>query len=186
MVDPQTPEEVSTAEDEIVLPPPPELRAVADALEGAIGSYVSAFAMLGAGGTWEALDEAGLMLLLMIRNIEGVILLSRRDLVLLPGAMVMARSAFETGVAVRWMLDPDDPYEREMRWLRMCRAHEDYYRRMADRIESLGGDPSRFRELAELLSQFHIGVAAALPEPHRSKYDHAKPPPVDRMLADLG
>src|SRR5215217_3638447 len=112
------------AKDKTQLHPTPAILAAADALEESLRRFLAAQDMLPPPGEWEALDEAYLMLALAIRNSQGVITLARQDLLLLPGAMVMARVAFETGVTVRWMLDPDDPFDRELRWLRTLKTRE--------------------------------------------------------------
>src|SRR5436190_16883559 len=55
---------------------------------------------------YEADTEAGLLLLLIIRNVEAVTTLARRDLVLLPAAIVVARAAFEASTLACWLLFP--------------------------------------------------------------------------------
>jgi hypothetical protein len=68
-------------------------------------------------GRYEADVEAGNLLKLVIRHVEGVIALSLNDLVLLPSAMVIARACYEAAIKAMWMATPDDPFDREVRWL---------------------------------------------------------------------
>jgi hypothetical protein len=57
------------------------------------------------------------MLVPIIRNVEGVLLMAREDLRLLPAAFSTSRTAYEVAIRVLWLMDPTDPYEREVRWL---------------------------------------------------------------------
>lgn len=155
-------------------------------LDDVIAHFLATHSTIPSMGKWEAIDEAHLMLLLMIRNIEGVTTLAQRDLVFLPGAMVMARVAFETGVTVRWMLAPDEPYEWEMRWLRTGTAREAFYRDAAALLTSNGQGSSFFTRMAATLHEFHESVAAALPPKFRQGFQPKKVPNVRQMLQALG
>jgi hypothetical protein len=68
-------------------------------------------------GKYEAEVEALNLFKLAIRNIEGVIALARTDLVLLPPAIASARAGFEAAVKAAWLIDADDPFDREARWI---------------------------------------------------------------------
>ncbi len=170
---------------EIQIPPTAAIRAAADALDGVIMRFSAGCSTIPSMGAWEAIDEAHVMLALVIRNIEAVTMLARHDLVLLPGAMVMARAAFETGITVRWMLQPEDPYEREMRWLRMCAKREAFYSDTATFLSSIGRDNTFFAGMADTLHRFHGAVAAALPSKYRKAFQPKKVPNVRQMLQAL-
>lgn len=171
---------------EIQVPPLPTIRAAAELLDDVIARFLEARSTIPSMGKWEAIDEAHVMLLLMIRNIEGVTTLAQRDLVLLPGAMVMARVAFETGVTVRWMLAPEEPYEWEMRWLRTCTARESFYDDAATFLTSIGRESAFFARMAATLHSFHDGVAAALPPKYRKNFQPKKVPNMRQMLQAVG
>ncbi|MGZ3681245.1 MAG: hypothetical protein ACXVDI_22005, partial [Ktedonobacterales bacterium] len=61
--------------------------------------------------------EAILMVVMLVAAVEGVCVLAERNLVLLSAAFVLARSAFETGLRIQWLLEPVNPTGRYERWL---------------------------------------------------------------------
>jgi len=103
-------------------------------MDGAIQAFLTRRKSLPPLGRWEADIEANNLFNLAIRHIESIVELARRDLVLLPSANVLARAVFETSVKAAWMVQPDDPFQRELRWL----AHLQEEVRMHDRLVSRG------------------------------------------------
>jgi hypothetical protein len=89
-------------------------------------------------GKYEAEVEAQNLFNLAIRDLEGVLALARADLVLLPPALAAARACFEAAVKAAWLIDADDPFDREARWLVHLASEERYYARIADKFAKLG------------------------------------------------
>lgn len=117
-----------------VLPPTPDILKINNLLDNVLTSFTEAMRSKKPLGKFEADIEALHMLIIDIRNVEGVTTLAGSDLVLLPAAISMARSAFEIGIRLRWMIEPQDPFEREIRWLAHIKEHESYH----SRIQRLG------------------------------------------------
>lgn len=147
----------------ILRPPTAEILRAADLVDDAIRRWLAERTKYPPNTYWEAQSQANLMMMLTIRHVEGVLELARHDLVLLPPAISAARNAFEIAVRVLWMLTPDDPYLREIRWLAHLTEIEDLYKRLARTY-------SQDRELAERMYRvvatyngFRTGVESRLP-----------------------
>lgn len=147
--------------DNTVMIPTQEILSAADLIDEAVERLIRACSNIGPLGRYEADVECRNLLVLVIRHSEGFTVLARRDLVSLPSAMVICRAAFETAVKILWMLDPDDPFEREARWL----AHLDTEVRFQCKIASHLGksDLSEKTNAGAILRQFHSSVAQRLP-----------------------
>lgn len=148
----------------IIMPPSPEIVRLAALLEIAIGQLLLGLRTDGPSGKWEAEIEAQVLFTLIVRHAEGVTELARRDLVLLPPAMTVARAAFETSVKALWILHPDNPYARESRWLCYLKSEETYGIRIADRLRTMGIDGEQFRDTAHQIRDFRVGVETMLPD----------------------
>lgn len=108
---------------------------------------------------YESDVEAITLFSLAIRHIEGVLVLAREDMVLIPPAYVCARAAFETAIKAAWIVDADDCFEREARWLVHLEEDERFNRRAAKRTQS----PNSFNETADTIQQFREGVTRRMP-----------------------
>lgn len=143
--------------DEVVL-------TACDKLDKAVGSIIRATSERRPDfGRWEAPVEAAILLGLLIRHLEGVIALARSDLFLLPAAMALSRSAFETGVRVRWLLLPKRDFDREARWLIHLEEEHRLWKRMSDLAQRTGLSVSAYEERARSISAFRSAVLDALP-----------------------
>ena len=147
-----------------VMPPTPAIQSAAMHLEEAVGRLMKALAGCDPLGRYEADVECLNLLRLIIRHVESVIELACRDLVLLPSAMVLARAGYETAIKLLWIADPDDPFQREVRWLAHLQSGEDYYMKMAAQEAKLGGGGEAKQKVAELIRQFRTNVTAQLPQ----------------------
>lgn len=147
--------------DHVVQRPSEQLLVVADLLDEVVKAFLAHRPP--APGKWEALDDARSMSNLAVRQIESVAELARIDEVLLPGAWSCARSAYEIGMRLRWLIEPDEPFEREARWLSRIAEEERLHDQVAERLEGAGSDPSWFRDRATLLRGFREDVTAKLP-----------------------
>lgn len=147
----------------ILMPPTPGVQRVANLLETGIERFLDARTTVASMGRYEADDEAHLLIVLLIRHVEGVINLARHDLVLLPPAMAAARAAFETAVRALWMLAPEDPFEREVRWLAGLAEYERYYDNLAKEYDKLGVQSADAREFHQMIEDFRLNVQHMLP-----------------------
>lgn len=108
-------------------PPPPEVLAACASLDQALASLEEAILSL-PSSPYEADVEAVSLFTLVIRHVQGVLAMARSDFSLIPPANTSARAAFETSVRAAWMVNADDPFVREARWLapfRRLRARTD-------------------------------------------------------------
>lgn len=148
----------------ILMPPSPEALKTCDLFDQAIGEVIAARGKVRSDfGRFEAPFEARIQLNLTIRYAEGIIGLARSDLVLLPSAIVLARSAFDTSVRICWLLLPNEPFAREARWLIHLQEEERLWDRMARISEENGGRTEQFRATMQQIQGFRTAVAAKLP-----------------------
>lgn len=101
----------------VVSQPTPEILKTTDLIEQGIGRFIQARFTVTLSGKWESDVESMVLLALVIRNMEAILELARKDIVLLPAANVLARAVFEIALKSARMVQPDDPYMRELRWL---------------------------------------------------------------------
>lgn len=162
-------------------PPTSAIITACNALDQVIGSFLVARTALPAS-RYEADVEAVNLFNLVIRHVEGVLALARTDLVLVPPAYACARAAFETATKAAWMVDADDPFDREARWLAHLQEEERVYQRAASR-SSVPADAARFKAHANAIVEFREGVADLLPK-------HVKPlrgnPSLEEVSRSIG
>jgi hypothetical protein len=145
------------------MPPTANLLQFADLIDHVVDRFLSAVKTVPPLGKFESEVEALKLFILTIRNIESIVKLARIDLVLLPSANVLARAAFEIAVKAAWMVQPDDPFKREIRWLAHLKEEERMLERLAVKAAKFGGDPTHFKKQCAILQDFREGVARALP-----------------------
>jgi hypothetical protein len=164
--------------------PRPQLVAVADLLDEAVGDFLSCRVGLRPETKWEAPLEAVAISNLMVRNIEAAAVLARCDEVLAPASWANARNVFDAATRILWLLVPQDRFEAEARWIALLVEYERFHRRMAAILEEDGDTRARTHlERAEVVREFHTGVAAKLPP------GYAVPrgmPPTDQFLREVG
>src|SRR5262245_45407378 len=118
---------------DIVMLPTPQVVLAAARLSEACGRYLRARSTLpDTFGAWEANVEALNLTYLVIRHVEAITELAQKDLVLIPTATLAARAAFEASVRTRWLLLPDDSFDREARYLAHLAGEEVAIRRLSD------------------------------------------------------
>src|SRR5437667_407082 len=100
--------------DHIVMPPPQTIFAIAALFDSAIARFIVASASTPPLGRFESEVESKKLLILVIRNIESLLVIAKTDLVLLPSAYVLARAVLEIGVKAAWIVEPEDPFQREV------------------------------------------------------------------------
>jgi hypothetical protein len=169
---------------DIVRTPRPELVAVADLLDEAIGDFLTCRTAVRPEAEWEAPLEAWAISNLMIRNIEAAAVLARHDEVLAPAAWANARNVFDAATRILWLLTPAERFEAEARWITLLVERERFHLRMAAVLEEDGDqEASGHRHRASRVRDFHEGVAAKLPATHSVP---RRPPPADQLLRELG
>jgi|GEM_PF-3347576 len=165
----------------IILPPTEQLLAACEHLERVITRLIAARDELDVG-RYEADVEACLLFNLVLRHVESVLVLARHDMVLLPAAFTAARAAFETSNKAAWLIDADDPFEREARWLAHLGEEERVYQRAMARAEEASAKSSFGRYAADL-GEFKTAVAALMPS-------HIKPlkgnPNLEEICRSIG
>lgn len=107
-------------------------------------------------GRWESEVEALNLLLLSASFALATAKLARSSVSFLPSAHLNARGAMEAGARALWMLQPDDPFEREGRWL----LHLESETSIRSRISKLF---SKEQENVGKVADFAAKVRAALP-----------------------
>jgi hypothetical protein len=167
----------------VVIPTTPEVALVCDELEKGIGRFLDSRSTLPPLGRYESQVEALNLFYLALRDIEGVVALARTDLVLIPPALASARAGFEAAVKAMWMVDADDPFECEGRWLAHLKAEERFHNRIAARFDEIGKDAGPTRKLAESIASFSQAVQEILPSGIPVLNGN---PSVDKMLESAG
>jgi hypothetical protein len=162
----------------VVRPPCGELLRIADILDQVIAQYLTALRSAAAVGRWEAPQEGFALASLLIRNVEAVIGMARNDEVLVTAAWSNARVSFELSARIVWMLQPDDRYEAECRWLAFLSEYETVERRFAREIPH---DADRHVRRAETIGSLREKVISVLP----SGYQPARMPNFRDMLRAL-
>lgn len=150
--------------DQIVLQPTKEICDASKLLNEVINRFLNARSTLPELGRYESEIESINLMNLIIRNVEGVSLLAQNDLVLFPAAMTLARTAFETAIRLLWIIAPDEPFQREVRWLAHLKGEENFYERFAKRISELGVSNFEILKTRQQISNFREGVENLLPE----------------------
>jgi hypothetical protein len=167
-----------------VLPITPAIATACDRLEEFVGLFIAVCRdTLPPLGKYEAEIEALNLFKLAVRNIEGVVALARCDLVLLPPALVAARASLEAAVKGGWLVDADDPFDREVRWLAHLASEERYLNRVADKLSNAGLDAARWRNRAAIIRDFHLNVSNKLP---KGVSGLSGTPSFEAMLGGLG
>lgn len=168
---------------ETMLVPTPTILQVADTLEEVIARLINACATIPRASTWYEADvEARKMIIYIIRNVESVITLAQRDLVLLPGALSISRTAYEASLKSQWLLDPTDPFDREVRWLSLLKKEEDEYSRAVKELRKVGGDVIHYQGIYTATNQMRLAIEKELP----SKYKTIGLPNLRDMVKSLG
>ena len=167
----------------IAMPPTPGILRMADVIEQAIGRFFEARDTIPPLGKFESDDEAILLFNLVIRDIEAILTLARTDLVLLPAANVLARAVFEIALKAAWIVQPDDPFDREVRWLAHLAEEERMLKAIGESAARHGGNPASFEQQHRQLRDFRMGVARVLPPGYSELRGN---PGVEQMLENLG
>ena len=165
------------------MPPTPGILRMADLIEQAVGRFLEARDTIPPLGKFESDVEALLLFNLVIRDTEAILTLARTDLVLLPSANVLARAVFEIALKAAWIVQPDDPFDREVRWLAHLAEEERLHKAASESVAKSGGNPAMFKQRHAEIRDFRTGVARALPAGYSELPGN---PGVEGMLENLG
>lgn len=150
-----------------ILATTPEIRAACDRIDDAVGRSIASInrALTDYAGwhRYEAGREAVKLFWLGMRSVEGVLALARSDLVLFPPAILAARGAFETLLKAAWMVDCDDPFDRELRWVAHLRSEERAWERAAKHSIAAGESGEWAITRHDQIKAFRLAVEQAFP-----------------------
>lgn len=138
--------------------PTRELRRLVTRIDYGLGRYAAARGNWALNSKWEALRYGWSLSSLALRHAESTVMLAKTDMVLAPSAWVTARAATEAAARCIWLLQPEDEWQREARWLALL--HEGA--RLGDRKETKD-IPALVAE-SQLIKEFAEAVTAKLPE----------------------
>ena len=167
----------------VVLQPTPEILKVRELIDQAVVGFINARFTVPQLSKWEADVEAMLLQSLAIRDIEAILELAGTDLVLLPSANVLARAVFEIALKAAWLVQPEDPYGREVRWLAHLEEDARLNEKVATKVSSFGGNGRAFQERGTTFRNFAQAVAAKLPPGYQKLPGN---PSVESMLESIG
>ena len=97
--------------------PTRELRRLVTRIDYGLGQYAAARGTWALNSKWEALRYGWSLSNLALRHAESTVTLARTDMALAPSAWVTARAATEAAARCIWLLQPEDEWQREARWL---------------------------------------------------------------------
>ncbi|MFF7852579.1 DUF5677 domain-containing protein [Streptomyces sp. NPDC007910] len=165
-----------------VRPPGAELLQLTNTLDQCIASFLQVRDSV-PFGHWEAPAEGKALSHLMVRNLQAALVMARADEGLAGAAWASTRVVFEHAVRIIWLLYPNDPFERECRWLGFLKDTERFHKLVAEAMEndptSSGGPIHRDR--ANKMRTFREGVTAKLP----TGYAPQRPPSFEQMLQSV-
>jgi hypothetical protein len=135
--------------------------------------------------------ECAFKLTQIIRHINAVSLLAKKNLLFFPSALVISRSAFELAVHTVWLLQSLDPWEREARWLRYAQYNSNsefiYFKKSLEFSKKTDIEYSQCLNKYKSIDDFYKDVAASMEEKFPGKYNHTEPvPTMKKMLKEIG
>jgi hypothetical protein len=131
--------------------------------------------------------ECFLLMTFVLRHVQAVNVLARRDMALLPSAIALARAAFEASIRIRWTLQPDEPMERDARWLAQFRDRANQWSKLTQRVRELGVDVTPLVQYEQLLARGYEKLELLFNTESQRKYDiPARRPDMVSMLHSLG
>src|SRR5262249_5419929 len=112
--------------------------------------------------------EADLAAMSLVRlcgsNAWGVHDLGAIGMARYPAAAACARCAFEIGAVAAWLLIPDDPFEREGRWLGWFKSNERFYANISNDLRPLSPElADSFKKTSTHYSKWRTSIEAKLP-----------------------
>lgn len=97
--------------------PSPEMKVVLEEIQGLLDRLGECLVDVRGWEQYESDITTENLLRILRRDVEGILCLANRDILLLPPALVIARSVIETFANLLWLIQPEDGEEREARLL---------------------------------------------------------------------
>jgi hypothetical protein len=133
-------------------------------------------------GRYDHEVDANSLFVVVVRHVEAVLVLARKDLAFIASACVCARAAFEAQSRMIWLIEPHDPYQREARSARLAR-HDT---KDLEKIASDQSTPKPFRKDSAERSRAFRDYAERVSDAIKAvgEYDTATPLPKVQELLD--
>lgn len=167
----------------VLMAPTPVIVKAAELLKKAGLRWFDAINKCLPSGEFESDVECLNLATLIMRQVDSVATLALHDMVSLPAALVIARSSYEACIKLLWMADPEDPFEREARWVAHLYTEEDFYQRMSAELARFGSGQNE-QHLADTFRKFRMDFTALLNE--KGKQPPRQLPNLRQMLQSLG
>ncbi len=113
-------------------------------------------------GKYESIVECRLILNLCIRHIESINELAKLDMVYLPSAMVLTRTVFESAINALWLIQPEDVFKCESRYLSRLYKYEEWLNDQMKYFDSLNWSSIKYAEEKESIVEFRTGFEKQL------------------------
>jgi len=134
-------------------------------------------------GKYESDSAAFSLARLAVRHAEGFRELAKWDTDGYAPAATISRTTFETGAVAAWLMVPEDPFEREGRWLGYYRSNERFYESLAKDLDRIGSNHSQnMRQTAHHYRDWRVTIERILP-PH---VKCVPKPSMPEILKELG
>ncbi len=146
------------------IPPTPALVEAAELLEDVTLKVLKAIGKLKNARKYESSTESMTLGWVIVRQVESIAILAKRDLVTIPAALVVSRSVLEMTARILWMLHPETHMQREARWLALLGGEASYLQRLGEFQSNWGHDSTSILESAISTSNFKKAVEALLPD----------------------
>src|SRR4051812_47997804 len=115
-------------------------------------------------GRYEADVTAMCLARLALRYAFAVHELAIQDVDNYAPAAACARSGFETGAIAAWLMVPDNPFEREGRWIGYFKSHERFHRKLAEDFSKFAPESAALMiQAAEQHTAWRSGIERQLP-----------------------
>ncbi|ADI63577.1 hypothetical protein [Trichormus azollae] len=102
---------------------------------------------------------------LLIRHIEGILYLGSKDIFLLPPALSLARTVIETCANTLWLLNPEDPWEREIHLIALLKEEIKGYKEYIKNPNNYKEDISMSGKDSILIQEYINNIKGNIP-PH--------------------
>ena len=149
-----------------VAAPSPSLLRAADLLYDGAGHLLAARTQMDVEyQKYDSSHDALNLLYHSIRHVEAVVELARKDLVMFSAAITTSRAALESSLRALWLVDCDNPFEREGRWLGFMAEEVQSRTRAAKHLSSDGytAVAAENLQIAQQLDSHRQDVVRAMP-----------------------
>jgi len=150
-------------EEITAMPPTPALVEAACLLEDTCLSVIKSIGKLDNIRYYESSCEAKTLGYVVVRQVESIAILAKRDLVTIPAALVICRSILEMTARILWLLQPESHMQREARWLALLGGEANYLQRLGEFQSTCGQDSTALLASAKSIAEFKKAIEDKLP-----------------------